>query len=168
MKKNLYLYLFVFAALLSIYLIVNGKKANELYTNKIDKLTSDIEQLKEQVIKLEDENLDLLYFNLENNDDALDYFERDGYDTAELIPFLRDELYKLNEVKGQHPLVPYEAMSENGRMLINKVRFLNHKWIITDFSDGEYWGEMLLTFEITESKELKFKVVDSFLYPPRN
>ena len=109
MKKNLYLYLFVFAALLSIFLIVNAKKANELYTNKIDKLTSDIEQLKEQVIKLEDENLDLLYFNLENNDDALDYFERDGYDTTELIPFLRDELYKLNEVKGQHPLVPYDA-----------------------------------------------------------
>ena len=168
MKKNIYLHLFVFALLLSIFLLVQAKNANEMYETKIKNFQTSEKQFQERIEKLEDENLDLLYFNLENNDDALDYFERDGYDTAELIPFLRDELYRLNEAKGEHPLIPYAAMSENGRMLINKVRFLNHKWIITDFSDGEFWGELLVTYEITADKELKFKLVDSFLYPPQN
>ena len=45
---------------------------------------------------------------------------------------------------------------------------LNHKWIITDFSDGDNWGELLLTYEINDKRELKFKVVESLLYPPSN
>lgn len=166
MKKNLYLYLFVFAMLVAIFLYVNSK-------NIVDKYETDINTLKERelvykdsIMSLEDQNLDLLYFNLENNDDALSYFERDGYDTAELIPFLQDELYRLNEVDGEHPLVPYASMTDR-KMLINKVRLLNHKWIIADFSDGDYWGEMLLTYEITEDRQLKFKVVESLLYPPQ-
>jgi len=166
MKKNLYLYLFVFAMLVAIFLYVNSK-------NIVDKYETDINALKERelvykdsIMSLEDQNLDLLYFNLENNDDALSYFERDGYDTAELIPFLQDELYRLNEVDGEHPLVPYASMTDR-KMLINKVRLLNHKWIIADFSDGDYWGEMLLTYEITEDRQLKFKVVESLLYPPQ-
>ena len=167
MKKNIYLYLFVFALLLSIFMYVNSKSMVERYEEKISFLETKTSELEKQVMALEDENLDLLYFNLENNDDALDYFERDGYDTAQLIPFFRDELYKLNEVKGEHPLVPYAAMSEGGKMLINKVRLLNHKWIIADFSDGEYWGEMLLTYEITKDRQLKFRVVESLLYPPQ-
>lgn len=139
----------------------------EGYEDKINELQNKEQQYQERITALEDENLDLLYFNLENNDDALNYFERDGLDTAQIVPFLSDELYKLNEVKGSHPLVPYEAMSENGKMMINKVRLLNHKWIIADFSDGEFWGEMLLTYEITPNKELKFKVVESLIYPPQ-
>ena len=87
-------------------------------------------------------------------------------DTSELVPFLKDELYKLNEVKGEHPLVPYASMTDRP-MMINKVRLLNHKWIIADFSDGEYWGEMLLTYEITENQELKFKIAESLLYAPQ-
>ena len=167
MKKNIYLYLFVFALLLVIFQFVNSKNIIDKYETDIRALKTEKVENEETIMKLEDENLDLLYFNLENNDDALSYFERDGYDTAQLIPFLSDELYKLNEVKGEHPLVPYTSMSGKP-MLINKVRLLNHKWIIADFSDGEYWGEMLLTYEITENQELKFKVVESLLYPPQS
>ncbi|NNK88291.1 MAG: hydrolase [Flavobacteriaceae bacterium] len=161
------MYLFVFALLLVIFQFVNSKNIIEKYETDINRLKDSTEELQGQITRLEDENLDLLYFNLENNDDALTYFERSGYDTSELIPFLKDELYKLNEVKGEHPLVPYASMTDNP-MMINKVRLLNHKWIIADFSDGEYWGEMLLTYEITEEKKLKFKVAESLLYPPQN
>jgi len=167
MKKNLYLYLFVFALLLALFMYINSKSVIEKYDDKIVGLEQNEAGYKEKLIALEDENLDLLYFNLENNDDALNYFEQDGIDTGELVPFLSDELYKLNEEKGSHPLVPYEAMSENGKMMINKVRFLNHKWIIADFTDGEFWGEMLLVYEITPEKELKFRVLESLIYPPQ-
>ncbi len=170
MKKNIYLYLFVFALLLALFVYVSSKNGIETLETKISALEQKQQSCDEQVMKLEDEILDLLYFNLEHNDDALSYLERLGHDTSNLIPFLSDQLYQLNETKGDHPLVPYAAMSENGKMLINKVRLLNHKWIIADFSDGEYWGEMLLKYEIVDvdgEKQLIFNVVESLLYPPQ-
>ena len=168
MKSRIFLYLFVFALLLVIFQYVNSKSILENYETRIEKAEKRIEAYKDSVMSLNEEVVGLLYFNLENNDDALSYFERDGYDTAELIPFIKDELYKLNEVKGEHPLVPYAAMTEGGKILINNVRMLNHKWIIADFSDGKYWGELFMTYEITKDKELKFHLKESFMYPPQS
>jgi len=166
MKSKVFLYLFVFALLLVLFQYVNSKNVFESYESKLNKADERVVALKDSIMSLEDELLDLMYFNLENNDDALSYFERDGYDTTELIPFIKDEIYKLNETKGEHPLVPYASMS-GGKILINKVRLLNHKWILADFSDGKYWGELFITYEIVDKKELKFKLVESFMYPPQ-
>jgi len=167
MKGKLFLYLFVFTLLLVVFQYVNSKNILDWYESKIDELNEKVETFKDSILILEDENLDLLYFNIANNDDALSYFERDGYDTSELIPFIKDELYNLNVYKGDdHPIVPYASMTE-GKILINKIRLLNHKWIIADFSDGKYWGELFLTYKITDKKELKFKLVEYFMYPPQ-
>lgn len=167
MKGKLFLYLFVFTLLFVVFQYVNSKSILETYEKKTEKALEKVQVYKDSIMALEDKNLDLLYFNLENNDEALSYFERDGYDTSELIPFIKDELYKLNDYKGDdHPIVPYASMTE-GKILINKVRLLNHKWIIADFSDGKFWGEMFLTYEITDKKELKFKLVEYFMYPPQ-
>lgn len=166
MKSRIFLYLFVFALLLVIFQYVNSKSIFESYESRISKMEKKVKAYKDSIMSLEDENLDLLYFNLENNEDAISYFERDGYDASQLIPFIKDELYKLNEVSGEHPLVPYASMTE-GKMLINTIRLLNHKWIIADFSDGQFWGEMFLTYEITEKRELKFKLIEYFMYPPQ-
>lgn len=167
MKSKIFLYLFVFALLLIIFQYVNSKNVFEVYESKLNKADERVEAYKDSIMSLNDELLDLMYFNLENNDDALSYFERDGYDTSELIPFIKDEIYKLNESKDEHPLVPYVSMTD-GRMLINKVRLLNHKWILADFSDGKHWGELFITYEIVNKEELKFKLVESFMYPPQS
>jgi hypothetical protein len=167
MKGKLFLYLFVFTLLFVVFQYVNSKSILEIYEEKIEKSQANIEAFKDSVMALEDENLNLLYFNIENNDEALNYFERDGYDTSELIPFIKDELYKLNVYEGDdHPIVPYASMTD-GKILINKVRLLNHKWIIADFSDGKFWGELFLTYEITDKKELKFRLIEYFMYPPQ-
>lgn len=166
MKSKVFLYLFVFALLLVLFQYVNSKNVFESYESKLNKSDERALTLKDSIMSLEDELLDLMYFNLENNDDALSYFERDGYDTSELIPFIKDEIYRLNETKGEHPLVPYASMSGK-KILINKVRLLNHKWILADFSDGKFWGELFITYEIVDKKELKFKLVESFMYPPQ-
>jgi hypothetical protein len=107
---------------------------------------------------------DLKLFDLEYNDDALDYFENQGYNALKLIPFIKDELYKLNDYKGNdHPLVPYASMTGN-KMLINNIRLLNYKWIIANFSDGKNWGELLISYSIEADKNLKFKVMDYLMY----
>ena len=167
MKNKIFLYLFVFALLLVIFQYVNSKNVFEAYESKLNLADERVEAYKDSILSLNDELLDLMYFNLENNDDALSYFERDGYDTSELIPFIKDEIYRLNENKEEHPLIPYVSMT-GSRMLINKVRLLNHKWILADFSDGKHWGELFITYEIVDKKELKFKLVESFMYPPQS
>jgi uncharacterized protein YkuJ len=143
---------------------VSSKRIIEVQTFKIEGLERNNEKYKDSVSALQDEIYELSHFNLERNEDAISYFERDGYNVAELTPLIKDEIYKLNEVKGQHPLVPYAA-SEGRKLMVNTIKLLNHKWIIADFSDGEFWGEIFLTYQITEGNELKFNLVESFLYP---
>jgi len=161
------MYLFLFALLFIIFQYVNSKSILENYEAKINKSEESIKAYKDSIMTLADENLDLMYFNIEHDDLALSYFEDQGIDTSELIPFIKDELYKLNEYDGDdHPIVPYASMTE-GKILINTIRLLNHKWIIADFSDGKYWGQMFLTYELINKKELKFKLVEYFMYPPQ-
>lgn len=158
------MYLFIFSVLLILFQYVNSKSIHEDSSEKIETYKEKVEAYKDSILTLSNQVYDLSHFNLDRNEDAISYFERDGYEVHELIPFIKDELYKLNEVSGEHPLVPYAA-SSGRKMLINTVKLLNHKWIIADFSDGEFWGELFLTYEITENRELKFKLVESFLYP---
>lgn len=164
MKNKIFMYLFIFSVLLILFQYVNSKNVLDKYETDIRSIKEANAILKDSVAILEDRVLDLSYFNLERNEDALSYFENQGYDVSTLIPFIKDELYTLNEVKGEHPLIPY-ASSEGRKLIINNIKLLNHKWIITDFSDGEFWGELFLTYEINEAKELKFKLIESFLYP---
>ncbi|MEC3908009.1 hydrolase [Tamlana sp. 2201CG12-4] len=164
MKQRIFMYLFVFSILLVLFQYVNSKRVFEDMDNKLTGYKSQLKKYKDSVSVLQNDILEVSHFNLDRNEDAISYFEDAGYNIEELIPFIKDELYKLNEVKGEHPIVPYAA-SEGRKMLINTVKMLNHKWIIADFSDGEYWGEIFLTYEITENKALKFNLVEYFLYP---
>ncbi|MEL0456427.1 hydrolase [Flavobacteriaceae bacterium SZ-1-7] len=164
MKQKIFMYLFVFSILLVLFQYMNSKRVFEDVNSKLEKYKALSQKYKDSIAVLENDILELSHFNLYRNEDAISYFERDGYNVDELIPFIKDELYKLNEVKGEHPIVPYAA-SEGRKMMINTVKMLNHKWIIADFSDGQYWGEIFLTYQITENRELKFNLVESFLYP---
>ena len=164
MKQRIFMYLFLFSILLVIFQYVNSKRVFEDMNNKLNGYKEQVVKYKDSVLVLQNNIAEVSHFNLERNEDAISYFENDGYNVDELIPFIKDELYKLNEVKGQHPIVPYAA-SEGRKILINTVKMLNHKWIIADFSDGEFWGEIFLTYQITEEKQLKFNLVESFLYP---
>jgi len=164
MKQRIFMYLFIFSILLVLFQYVNSKRVFEDLNNKLDSKKEQLERYKDSVTVMQDDILTLSHFNLNRNEDAISYFERSGYKVDELIPFIKDELYVLNEAKGEHPIIPY-ASSDGRRMQINTIKMLNHKWIIADFSDGEYWGEIFLTYEITEEKQLKFNLVESFLYP---
>ena len=52
-----------------------------------------------------------------------------------------------------------------GKFKINKVKVLNHKWNITDFTDGTYWGELFIKYEFNDKRELILTPADHFLYP---
>ena len=53
----------------------------------------------------------------------------------------------------------------NRTYLINKIKVLNHKWVVADFSDGTYWGEIFLTYKIKKGGKVSFELKEHFLYP---
>ena len=164
MKQRIFMYLFVFSALLVLFQYVNSKRIFENMNNQIENCKSNTEKYEDSISQLQNEILELAHFNLDRNEDAISYFENDGYDVSKLKPLIKDKLYELNFNKGEHPLIPYVS-SEGRKMLINTVKILNHRWIIADFSDGEYWGEIFITYFINEDKTIDFDVSESFLYP---
>ena len=161
------MYLFIFALLLVVFQYVNSKSILENYQVKLNKKDAKFEKYADTINNLRDTVLTLSEFSIEDSEPAMSYFEARGYKVDKLIPFIKDELYELNLVKSEeHPLIPYAAMN-GGKMAINSVRVLNHKWIITNFSDGQYWGELFIAYNLTDDEQLTFKLVESFLYPIR-
>tara|TARA_Y100000815_G_C13213111_1_gene451390 strand:- start:234 stop:725 length:492 start_codon:yes stop_codon:yes gene_type:complete len=159
------MYLFIFSVLLIVFQYVNSKNIIDKYEKDIKIFKSKIAENEKEIAELQEQNFELNYFNIDRNEDALTYFEAQGYDTDQLIPAIVDGLYAMNDYEGEeHPIVPYVSMTDS-KLLINKVRVLNHKWILANFTDGEFWGEIFVTYSIDENNDLKYKLVEYFLYP---
>jgi hypothetical protein len=143
---------------------VNSKNILESYEKKIVKLEIKEQAYKDSIVLLQEDNFELLYFNIKNNDDALTYFENDGLDITTIEQLITDALYTTNEYKGEdHPLIPYASMTDN-KMIINTLRIINHKWVIANYTDGKYWGEIFLKYEIDKENKVSFNLVEYLLY----
>ncbi|WP_300027520.1 hydrolase [uncultured Maribacter sp.] len=164
MKGKIFLYLFLFVSLICLYLVVSSGNMAEANAKTITRLEKQTEVLKDSVQKSSLKVLDMQYFSLENNDDALAYFEH--LDLNDPAGYVADKLLETNAQKGDNPLVPYEGMQSDFK--INKIKVLNHKWILTDFSDGKYWGELLIKYELKDDLGVDFTLVDHLLYTRSN
>ena len=161
MKKNIILYLFVFTALILIFQLVNSKKIFDDLQAKWSETKVRNENLKDSIFQLQvriDEQND---FELEGNEYALRYFE--NLSLENISSYVKDQLYETNLLREKNDLIPYAAMDRT--FLINKVKILNHRWIIADFSDGTHWGEIFLTYQIDKNGGLTFELKEHFLYP---
>ncbi|SRX56018.1 hypothetical protein AEQU1_03044 [Aequorivita sp. CIP111184] len=157
------MYLFFFALLFIIYQYMNEKSIFESQENKIENLGVKVEKQNDSIEILNNQIINLDYFTLQGNENAMTYLENQGFEAAAVEATVYDAIYEYNFEKGNNPLVPFDGM--NGDMKINKLKFLNHKWILADFTDGKYWGEMILEYSFNEKKELVLNTIASFLYP---
>ena len=160
MRSRIFLYLFVFAALISLYLAISSSrkvKSSDLQLKsmeeRLDRLTDSLQDARLAV-------LDMQYFSLANNDDALVYY--DHLQIEDPSRYIADKLLETNEKRGDNPLIPYEGMESSFK--INKIKILNHKWIIADFSDGKYWGELIINYELKDDLSVEFTLTDHLLY----
>lgn len=168
MKCKILMYLFIFSVLLLIFQYVNSKNIIDKYEKDIITYKAENADYQKTIKTLEEQNFELNYFNIDRNEDALTYFEEQGYDTEQLIPAIIEGLYNMNDYEGDdHPIVPYVSTTES-KLLINKIRVLNHRWIIANFTDGTFWGEILVSYSIDKDNNLKYKLEDYFLYPTVN
>jgi len=164
MKNKIFLYLFVFAALIALYFAVSGGKMSNAKDALIAERDAEIVNLKDSVQQSQLDLLDMQYFSLENNDDALAYYEH--LNIKDPSRYIADKLLETNEQKGNNPLIPYEGMENDFKL--NKIKILNHKWIVVDFSDGKFWGELLLKYELKDDLGVDFTMMDHLLYTRSN
>lgn len=148
-----------------LFMYMNQKRIYEDQEAKIDYLTEKSVALENELDSLKNVNFDLNYFTLLGNDNAMTYFENFGLEAVFMEELVTEHLYAQNEGGDDNPLVPYVGME--GVMKINKVRFLNHRWIIADFTDGRNWGELILEYDLNENQDLTLKTIASLMYPPR-
>ena len=163
MKKSIFMYLFFFALLFVIFQYMNEKKIFEMQESKINSMTDKMTKLNDSILKLNDRLIDLNYFTLQGNENAMTYLESFGYNSQDIEELVTNQIYDQNLTEGNNPLVPFEGLE--GSMKINKLKFLNHKWILADFTDGISWGEMLLEYNIDENQSLNILTIASLLYP---
>jgi len=168
MKKQLFLYLFLLTALLLLFLFVNTKKDMKAYEEKIAKIEKRFEgkenSYQDTIAKLRIEAIELGDFSLVEDAYSIEHLYNEGIDYKELIPHVEDQLIDLNFNKEGNPLVPYAAM-HGDRVMINSMKMLNHRWIIADFTDGKYWGQVLIGCTYNDDKTISFETKESFLYP---
>jgi hypothetical protein len=164
MKRNIFLYLFVFAALIALFLLMRGNKSVKTSAEEIDKLEAELTLLKDSLEQTQFRLMDMQYFSLENNDDALAYY--DHLNLKNPTRYIEDKLLETNEQRGDNPLIPYEGMESDFK--INKIKVLNHKWLLADFSDGKYWGDLVIKYELKDNLSVDFTLVDHLLYARSN
>jgi hypothetical protein len=131
------------------------KKIQILTEKKIKGLDS-IEVLNERIANLN-------YFTLQGNDNAMAYFESLGLESATVEREVADAIYDQILKNGNNNLIPFA--DTNGTMKVNKLKFLNHRWIIADFSDGSSWGEMIVEYFYDDRMKLQLRTIGSVLYP---
>ncbi len=163
MKNKIFMYLFIFVSLIVVFQYVNSKKILEDSSKRIEVLREQNSAYQDSLDFQKEELSDLSLFDLRYSQDAQDYFYNKNLESDTLIPFIQNELYKLNETEGEHPLIPFAA-SEGKKMQFNTIKMLNHRWIIADFSDGQFWGELLIKYFVTSDKQVEFEVLDYLLY----
>jgi len=160
MKSKIFIYLFVFTALILVFQLVNSSKVVNYQVEIIKEKIARIDTLKQQLDQSEQAYAEDVYFSLDRNEEAMAYFEDLSID--DLISRIKDKVYDSNAVKGSNPLVPFNG--SEAKFLINKVKVLNHKWLIADFSDGTYWGELWIQYAV-EGGNIRLEVKDYLLYP---
>lgn len=165
MKQSLLLYLFILSIVFTIFTYAYYSKQVDFQSSQMEKLTKKIKANESEFSsKLQDAN----YFSLENNEKAQNYFyssiPEKNIEIAALIPTLKDKLLEFNDNPNGNPYTGQEKLGAN-KFIINKIKVINHRWIIADFSDGEYWGEVLLKYFVNEDKSYTFEVNQSILYP---
>lgn len=164
MKSRIFLYLFVFTALLVLFQYVTANNMQKTLNSDVSRLQEQTEKMEDSIKTLNLKVLDMQYFTLENNDDALAYYDHLNLDNPSR--YIEDKLLETNERKGDNPLIPYEGMESDFK--INKIKVLNHKWILADFSDGKYWGELLIKYELKDDLSVDFTMLDHLLYARSN
>lgn len=164
MKKSFLLYAFILLVLINVFTYSFLNSEVKFEQNRYERTTKKLrDSLNSVTAKLNDAN----YFSLEKNENAQNYFDSAVANKTiayeKLIPIVTEKLMDLNANPKGNPYTGQDQIGEN-KFVINKVKVLNHRWIIADYSDGKIWGEVVLKYFVNEDESISFEVIESLLY----
>lgn len=161
MKKVLFC-LLVLSGFYNVYQYVNANRIFDGKEQEFDILKKRVEIVRDSVHSLETDLMEADYFSLRQNEVAQDYFSDGDYELG--IQKINNELLALNHQEKGNPLVPYEPVDGN-KFIINKIKVLNHRWIIADFYAGNVRGELLIQYFVSDDAPTEFNTIETVLYP---
>ena len=159
MKRQLYLYLFIVSALITVFTYMYFTKQIAFEKKNND---GNIKSLKDSIVLISNQLDDANHFSLEQNQYAQEYLM--DYDVRKLIPQIREALLAYNDDPKGNVYTGQEKLGEQ-KFIISKIKVLNHRWIIADYSDGQYWGDVMIKYFIGKDGKITFQVMDTFIYP---
>ena len=163
MRKSLLLYLLIISVLLNLFTYSFLSNNVKFERERAEKRTI---SLKDSLDTALQSGADAAYFTLDVNQNAQEYFEESKPPMAyeKLIPIVREKLLDYNSNPKGNPYTGQEMITGKP-FVINKIQIVNHRWIIADFSDSEYWGEVFLKYFVNPDESVNFEVVQSIVYP---
>ncbi|WP_293892736.1 hypothetical protein [Flavobacterium sp.] len=170
MKKSLFLYLFIIAVLMNIftYKYFTSKENSEQKSTPAtsENLSITSKALSDSIVNLSDKLYDANTFSLENNDRAQNYLYESNKinDVSAFAEKVKQALLSYNDRPEGNKYTDQAKMGEQ-KFIINKVKLLNHRWIIANYSNGALWGEVLLKYFVEENGSISFEIMNSYLYP---
>ena len=164
MKRSLLLYLTILFALTTLFTYVFLNSELQFEQKRSERK---ITKLRDSLALVTNQLADANYFSLAKNENAQNYFENQNSQMIiqyeKLIPVVTEKLLDYNSNLKGNPYTGKDQIGAN-KFIINKVKILNHRWIIADFSDGEIWGEVLLKYFVNEDETITFEVNQSLLH----
>ena len=164
MKKSLLIYLIILVVLMNVFTFMYFSKQRDFEREHSEKTEL---RLKDSLVSITKKLDEASYFSLAKNENAQNYFNPENTNKTinikKLIPIVTEKLLDLNSDPKGNPFIGQDQIGAN-KFIINKVQILNHRWIIADFSDGEYWGEVLLKYFINDDESVSFETIQSFIY----
>lgn len=165
MKSRIFMYLFIFTALIALY---QFKSASNYVENtqvalaKYQETAEEYSKISSQIKSLEAQLEMAQLFDLTYNQEGQVALESQYKGPQDVSDFISDALIQTNINKElQHALIPFK--SENAKYVFNTVKVLNQKWLIANFTNGTVWGEAILQFSINNGV-VNFLTEDAFLY----
>jgi hypothetical protein len=164
MKKSLFLYLFILAALMNVFTYMYYSKQTAFEKEQADKYSK---KLTDSLNVMSEKFADANYFSLENNENAQNYFDNQitgkFISHEKLIPLVKESLMEMNANPKGNPYIGQDQIGAQ-KFIINKIKVINHRWLIADFSDGEYWGEVLIKYFVNDDETIAFETMNTILY----
>lgn len=118
-----------------------------------------IAKLTDSITSLTTQRDEALSFSLESNELSQLFFEELKINNpAQIVTnaLMESNLQEKN---------PYIKAETNEKFLINKIRILNEKWVICEFTDGKVWGDLLLQYHIDGNQNPIFIPLDEVIHP---
>lgn len=162
-NPKIFLYLLLISLLYILFQHQNAAKKIAADQQKITRQFTTIKKLKATKDSLQYQLEEATDFSLLQDTYAKEYLEDQNLDALDITSLITDTFITNNHLEKDNPLVPMAGMM--GATKVDRVKVLNHKWIIADYTDGTYWGQALYNYDFNADKTLNLEVIASHIYP---